>query len=250
MDYNKQLSQTILKKLIDINNGDFDSYYQYDEKYELATLLAFFALFEERIVTIDKDDYLIVTRYSTPLSHNSIDHLFNFSNSITYIDKEPNGDKLWFLATLRNSLLHNGIDNINFKNRTIEISDTHFLNHLHCIVPFEFFSHFISCNFQQEYRFHKRLDRIFNFSEYLYVNEYIEQNGITKLSRDDIQKCIELIRPTIIKIKDSTDSTVEDIDNHLADTVLKTMDEVTRYHFPKNYEHKAVKSYYDTSLFI
>ena len=58
MDYNKQLSQTILKKLIDINNGDFDSYYQYDEKYELATLLAFFALFEERIVTIDKDDYL------------------------------------------------------------------------------------------------------------------------------------------------------------------------------------------------
>ena len=146
-DYYENLRLEFFNKIDALKTKNFFEFYKHSPAFFIALNLAYFVLAEEKLISVDKNNNDITSRYKLNMSSELVEHVFEgklFNQVITEItEKEKKGDNLWFLSALRNSILHGGIEDINLEDMSIKISSTHNLNKLKANIPIDFFSDFI-----------------------------------------------------------------------------------------------------------
>ena len=133
----------ILKRLTYIQKEDIVDFFEESDSFSLALYLAYFALAEEVLIERNSHDGNIHTRLKTHIDQRKLAELFRNPDLIKIYDKEIDGNTAeWFIATLRNGIIHKG-PAVDYSNKKVYIENDGYLNKLKCEVSFDWFRNFI-----------------------------------------------------------------------------------------------------------
>ena len=138
--YYKSTKAEILKRLTYLNKGKYVDFFRESTPFMLALHITYFGLLEEILIERDSKDYDIKTRFTKHIDEEHLKKLFPEDIPIEYIKKDDNSYE-WILSTLRNGIIHNGVE-VDYKNRKITVKNDGFINNLECVIPFEWFKCF------------------------------------------------------------------------------------------------------------
>ena len=210
LKYYELLSTIITQKInqLDINNPvDF---YSESDVFKLSFYLSYFLLAEEKIVSVDKDNKDIATRYILNIDESlanklvkpgvQLYHGMQCSYNPQIIEQELEYSDAWFLSTLRNSLGHSQISDINLENNSINIDNNYQLNKLNAQIPFIWFNNFLLSNPLAQIHLGKK------FSSDVFDNDhqlirYLIKNNIKILNKKDLEIITILSNPVSIQVE-------------------------------------------------
>lgn len=212
-DYFKKLSDITTKKIKELNDNNFVDFYDYSEELEMSFYFAYFLLMEEKMINVDKNNNDIKTRYTLNINKEIADKLVK--PDLMWYDQKPynpnpvilcdEGDysSAWFLNTLRNSMLHAMISNINFDNKCVDIKNNHKLNSLEASVPFIWFKNFLNkCYYGKLFETTDTPHAFFD-SKLCYLRKFLKDKNIGQITEDTLKKMLALSNPTYIELKSS-----------------------------------------------
>ena len=173
----------LIRRLICIRNQKYIDFFRPSDEFELAISLTYFALAEELMIERNSKDNNISTRFKKHIDDSKLSSLL--TDDIIIHDKEDDGNSPeWFLAALRNGLIHNGFE-VDYDERFIRVTNSGNLNKLDCSISFDWFTKFIKNDLL--------LNRSFDKYKYTVVlNPFIRVEDATLItSFDDIRNFIE-----------------------------------------------------------
>ena len=148
LNYYEELIKTLKKKINAFQKQNYFEFFKDSPELITAFNLAYFVLEEEEIIYTDRTNGDIPTRHTLFIDQSIIDELFDGKDFRDYfpdiVNCEPQGGNVWFVAALRNSLVHGGVSGIDMENNTITIKNVHDLNKLECTIPLDFFEKFMN----------------------------------------------------------------------------------------------------------
>lgn len=221
--YCESLIKVIKNKTKALQNENFFEFYSESQELLHAFDIAIFILAEDEIITIDKSNTDISSRYTLNEDVSLIQSIFEGKDFREYFDdiqiSEPNGDNIWFLAALRNSIVHGCIEYIDLEKKEIYIKSSNNLNRLECTIPLNFFSKFIAC--YKEMRNKKESTNSFA----IYLRDYNNGSSSFSRSRQGRQKKFDYL----VGVDSNTkldESTVDNITNTIVDLYHSIIDTI------------------------
>lgn len=143
-NYYINMRKSIIEKLEYINNEEDKEFFKEDKYFLLSIYLTYFCLASDTIIESSKSNRVIATRFKKFIHDSCLNALTSKDIPINIIEKDGTSNE-WLLSTLRNGIVHKGIE-FDEENQSIKVINNEDLNHIDCTIPIEWFKRFIESN--------------------------------------------------------------------------------------------------------
>ena len=138
--FSKTISKTMYRKLRNIEDHDFTSFFSKDENFIMALCLSYMTLSKEKIIEKDMKNKDRMARLTQMVDTNEINKVFTpgFAEEMPTITYAKENNNLWILDNIRDSIMH-GVFDIDENKKCFLINNTQFDRELVAEVPFSWF---------------------------------------------------------------------------------------------------------------
>ena len=147
-NYREALMKIINSKIDALDDQNFFEYYSNSPILSSAFDIAGFIVAIDNLIDVEKSNEDISSRYTLNEDASFVQSVFDSKSFRDYFDNiavsEPQGDNVWFLQALRNSIVHGGIQYIDLERGELAVKSESHLNNIDCTIPLDFFSSFMT----------------------------------------------------------------------------------------------------------
>lgn len=141
IDFSKKMSDSLRNKILSFIQYEPNSFFKYDEDFELALCISYMTLTKEKIIDKDKKNWTSKTgRLTSKVDAKEIEKVFDtsFCNDVPNIIFTAETDKTWILDNIRDCIMH-GLYEVDENKKCFILNNKQNDRELRAEIPFSWF---------------------------------------------------------------------------------------------------------------